>query len=138
METQVTLRAGSKGTKRLVERYGERLICVRYRYDAALKKRYKTVELIIEEVPWGAGQPSVGSAPGRPPVMVGVRVAFAETELRRAVKDAGGRWDPARKLWIIPLGVARRMGLQERLVAVPDSAAARRTPDSGGESGRHR
>ncbi len=27
VETRVTLRPGSKGTKRLVERYGERLIC---------------------------------------------------------------------------------------------------------------
>ena len=29
METGATLRPGQKGTRKLIERYGERLICVR-------------------------------------------------------------------------------------------------------------
>ena len=40
------------GTPKLLARYGEQLVCVRYRYDAARKVRHKTVELIIETVPW--------------------------------------------------------------------------------------
>ena len=41
METRVTLRPGEKGTKALVAEHGDRLICVRYRYDAAARVRYR-------------------------------------------------------------------------------------------------
>jgi len=34
METRVTLKPGSKGTKKLVTQFGERLVCVRYRFPA--------------------------------------------------------------------------------------------------------
>jgi len=47
METRATLRPGQKGTQKLLERYGERLVCVRYRYDAKACRQYKTVELIV-------------------------------------------------------------------------------------------
>jgi hypothetical protein len=33
METRLTLRPGMPGTKKLVARYGDRLVCVRYLYD---------------------------------------------------------------------------------------------------------
>jgi len=48
MHTRWTLFRGLNGTKRLVEQYGDRLVCVRYGYDAERKRRYKTVELIME------------------------------------------------------------------------------------------
>jgi len=40
-----SLKAGDMGTKRLVEKYGARLICVRYRVDEEARRRYITVEL---------------------------------------------------------------------------------------------
>jgi hypothetical protein len=43
------LKPGQPATRRLVNQYGARLVCVRYRYNAAQGKRFKTVELIIEE-----------------------------------------------------------------------------------------
>jgi hypothetical protein len=52
MEARVTVRPGQRGTKKLVRRFGERLICVRYRYDASQRKRFTTVELIVDEAPW--------------------------------------------------------------------------------------
>ena len=52
MRTGLNLKPGDKGTKRLVAEYGERLLCVRYRYDKERGKRLKTVELIVEEVDW--------------------------------------------------------------------------------------
>lgn len=52
MKTRVKLNPGQKGTKRLQEQYGEALVCVRYRYDAARKKQFKTVELIVSERNW--------------------------------------------------------------------------------------
>ena len=52
METRLTLRPGQNGTKKLLERYGERLVRVRYLYDVKTGRRLKTVELIVEAVPW--------------------------------------------------------------------------------------
>jgi hypothetical protein len=52
MQTRLSLRPGQKGTKKLVVEYGDRLVAVRYRYDADRQRRYKTIELIVEESPW--------------------------------------------------------------------------------------
>jgi len=49
MQVLAIRRPGQRGTQKLVTRYGDRLVCVRYRYDAAAGKRYKTVEIIIDE-----------------------------------------------------------------------------------------
>jgi hypothetical protein len=48
MITRLKLKPGQKGTKSLVEKYGDDLVCVRYRYDNASRTRIKTVELILE------------------------------------------------------------------------------------------
>jgi hypothetical protein len=52
MRTRLHLKPGQRGTKRLSEKYGDQLVCVRYRYDDATKKRYKTVELIVDVAEW--------------------------------------------------------------------------------------
>lgn len=52
MKTKLTLKPGQRGTKKLLAKYGDRLICVRYRYDEQAKKRYKTVELIEDKQDW--------------------------------------------------------------------------------------
>lgn len=52
MKVKSTLTPGQKGTKQLTKEYGEQLICVRYRYDSSRLKRYKTVELIVDEQDW--------------------------------------------------------------------------------------
>ena len=49
MKTQTHLKPGQKGTKRLVEKYGDSLLCVRYRYDEIRGIRLKTVEIVVEE-----------------------------------------------------------------------------------------
>ena len=52
MEVKTKLQPGQNGTKALLKEYGDQLVCVRYRYDKAHHKRYKTVELIVEEKDW--------------------------------------------------------------------------------------
>ncbi len=52
MEIRLTLRPGMAGTKKLLARYGERLLCVRYRYDSATGRRVKTAELIVQDIAW--------------------------------------------------------------------------------------
>ena len=45
MSTLKTLKPGQKGTKELLTRFGQSLLCVRYRYDEARREHVKTVEL---------------------------------------------------------------------------------------------
>ena len=52
MKTQLILKPGQKGTKGLTEKYGDALVCVRFRYDAELRQRLKTVELVVERRDW--------------------------------------------------------------------------------------
>ena len=82
---------GQRGTKKRRTQYGDRLVCVRYRYDAKQKKRFKTVELIVEEIAWEPKARRLASD-----TLVRIQVALPEVEARRQVKHAGGRWDPAR------------------------------------------
>lgn len=96
------------GARRWAAEYGERLVCVRYRIDPARQRRITTVELVVDEAP------TLGS------VRVGVRVAWAETELRERVKAAGGKWDTGSRLWMLALSTAQKLGVKDRIV-VADS-----------------
>jgi hypothetical protein len=127
METRVTLRPGDRGTKKLVQEFGQKLLCVRYRYDPVRRMRHKTVELVVESAPWDPVRQSLdgrGGSGGRPPVLVGVRVEYREEELRRRIKAGGGRWLPGQRLWVLPLTLARKLDVAQRAVAVPDAANA--------------
>jgi hypothetical protein len=112
-ETRLTLAPGQNGTKKLLARYGERLVCVRYRYDAGLKVRHKTVELIVETVPW---VPNRRNARREPQDMVAVRIAFSETTLRERIKAAGAIWRPRQRLWEVDWKTVLALGLQGRVV----------------------
>lgn len=111
------LKPGQKGTKKLLAEYGERLICVRYRYDEQRKKRLKTVELLVAERDWEPRQPGFTRHE-----IVGLRVAFAEIELRDRVKQAGGTWNPDRRVWQLRYDRVLALGLKSRIVAEPASS----------------
>ena len=83
-------KGSTRGTRRFQQRYGERLVCVRYRYDEATGKRFTTVELIAEEGTW---------RPYGAQDEVWVQVDWHEKQLREKMKHHGGHWDPERKLW---------------------------------------
>jgi hypothetical protein len=106
------LKPGQDGTKKLVDMYGDRLLFVRYRYDAKQGKRYKTVELIIGESDW---QPDP-----RPDEIVGVRVGYREVELWQRVREAGGRWNREQQLWELSYTQVEMLGLKERMVRDED------------------
>jgi hypothetical protein len=117
------LKPGQKGTKRLLEQYGDRFVCVRYRYDASRRKRFKTDELIVAERDWQPPRPPL--APDRP---ISLRITFAETDLRRRVKQAGGRWNPDERVWQLPHDRAVALGLGGRIVDTAASSSGCRTP----------
>lgn len=100
------LKPGQTGTKQLLEQYGDRLVCVRYRYDAERKKRFKTVELLVAERDWEPPLPRVA-----PDKIVKLRVAFVEAALRDRVKRAGGTWHPEQRIWQLRYDRAVALGL---------------------------
>ena len=113
---RLNLKPGQKGTKQLVAQYGERLVCVRYRYDPGRKKRFKTVEIIVGERDWEPPPPRFADDQ-----IVGVRVAFEEVDVRERVKQAGGTWDRPRRVWQLAYGDAVALGLRHRVIADPAS-----------------
>lgn len=121
METRLTLRPGQDGTKKLVERFGKRLVAVRYRYDAATRRRYKTVELIVEARPWA---PRPRHPRRTPDEIVAVRIGFHETGLRERARNLGGIWRPAQKVWELTWDAVRKLGIADR---VAGSLAAKAT-----------
>jgi hypothetical protein len=110
------LKPGRKGTKQLLAQYGDRLVCVRYRYDAERKKRLKTVELIVAERDWEPPRAQV--APDR---IVGLRVPFGDVAVCARVKQAGGTWNPERRVWHLRYDRVVALGLTSRIV---DEAAS--------------
>ena len=109
MKSHCHLKPGQKGTKRLVEQYGESLLCVRYRYDKTRGVRLKTVEVIVEEKPW---QPPFCFKDGD---IAPVTVAFEETELRARLQRMRAKWDPSLKVWLVPYGLIRGTDLETRI-----------------------
>jgi hypothetical protein len=122
MRVRLHLKPGQKGTKQLLAEYGDRLVCVRYRYDAERGKRFKTVELIVGEKTW-APHPS-----RQDDRIVAIRIAFQETALRDHAKRAGGTWNPDRRLWELPYRQAVRAGLADRIVTTQASTDRCREP----------
>lgn len=104
------LKPGQPETKRLVSQYSQSLLNARYRYDLEQRKRFKTIELIIEESFW---QPPAKPISGDE--IVGIQVGVNEVELQRKVKAAGGKWNYNRKVWEIRYGEVVRLGLMDRL-----------------------
>ena len=102
------LKPGPKGTKHLAAQYGDRLVCVRYRYDAARKKRIKTVELVVAESDW---KPRFA-----PDEIVALRVAYPDVATRRRVKQAGATWNSDRTVWQLRYDRVVALGLRRRIV----------------------
>lgn len=111
MITRLKLKPGQKGTKRLQAEHGDALVCVRYRYDAARRKRIKTVELIVEEKDWEPSLPKFGEND-----LVPVCIGYMEKELQEIARAAKGRWDPEAKVWRIRYGKVKGTVLEKHII----------------------
>ena len=97
---------GRLGALKFSRKYGNALVCVRYRLDADGLHRYTTVDLIIDRVP----------IVKRVDRIIGVCILYEETPLQSAVRTSGATWDKPAKLWHMPYRVGLRLGLQDRIV----------------------
>lgn len=102
---------GDPGTKKWIKKYGNQLICIRYKYDRIRKMKIKTIELIVEkkeiknlktQIPWNK--------------IVKIRIKYGETNLGILVKQAGGKWNAQEKVWELKYGEVKTLGLIHRLV----------------------
>ena len=123
MITRLKLKPGQKGTKALVEKYGDALVCVRYRYDEARRTRIKTVELIVERKELS---PALDNKEDE--TLVPVQIAFRETTLKEMAKMMGGRWDPEVRLWYIPFGKIKGTDLEKHIIL--DASMKNKTSES--------
>ncbi len=121
MIAKATLRPGQNGTKHLVEKYGDRLLCVRYRYDPKTKKRFTTVELIEAEAAWIEERPVSTANRSNETRRLGVRIEFTETDLREKAKHLGAIWRPRQKLWEMSYEDVVALGLEHRVNILEDA-----------------
>lgn len=96
MKTRLILRPGQPGTKRLAEKYGDALLCIRFKYDAKSRQRLKTVELIEERANWTPPEPHYA-----PDALVPLCIEGYDLHARAQAKAAGGRWDPEKRRWFV-------------------------------------
>jgi hypothetical protein len=122
MITRLKLKPGQKGTKALVQKYGDALVCIRYRYDETTRTRLKTVELIIEkkELPTSKRQKGPDST------LVPVTIPYGERELGRMAKALGGKWDSDVKLWYIPKGKVQGTELEKHIILDKENKMGRK------------
>ena len=111
MRTRLTLQPNQDGAKELHDQYGDRLVCVRYRYDEVKKERWKTVELIVDKRAWEPPLPR-----WQADTVVALQVAASEREVRQQVKTAGGKWNPKEVVWELPYGQVVALRLTSRII----------------------
>lgn len=110
MKTRLTLKPGQKGTKQLSEKYGDALLCIRFRYDEKTGKRFKTVELIVERTNWDPPPPKY-----RPETVVPLKIDVTDISMRTKAKAAGGRWAPDKLLWYVRYGAIAGTSLEKHI-----------------------
>lgn len=115
LRTRLTLQPGRPGTKRLLDEYGDRLVCVRYRYDDVRRRRLKTVELVVEDVPWLSRDTETSA--------VELSIEQSDAALRAEVREHGGLWQPDTRTWRVPYATAVALGLESRIVTTAEARA---------------
>lgn len=107
MEISKTLQPGDMGTKQYLNKYGNKLVCVRYRIDRRTQKRYTTIELVVNEREIISQHRTI---------IAWVKIHYRETELRQSIRENGGRWLVNEKVWAISYDIASKLGLKNRIV----------------------
>ncbi|MCK5147165.1 hypothetical protein KAR48_10450 [bacterium] len=109
--TKNVRRPGEPGTIKLQRIYGDDLVCVRYKYDYKKKKRYKTIELLVDEKDW---EPC--STDQYCYKRVYIKIGSHEMELQKNIKAAGAIWNAEKKAWKLAVQVVRDMDIEDRIV----------------------
>ncbi len=126
MRVRLVRRPGQHGTKAYVTQYGERLICVRYRYDEATQKRYKTIEIIVDEQPWVPKKAKPSMRKLAADTLVGVRLDRTDRTNYHHLWRMGALWDPKLGVWHLRYDEAIALGLTDRIIGTIEALSAGR------------
>ena len=108
MQVTKKLAPDQPGAKKLAQRFGEQLLCVRYRQDTEAGRRYTTVELVVDEGPMPIDK--------RTPSVVHLRVDYDERALQQAIRQQGGIWDRKLRVWRVQRDAVLSLQLQNRVL----------------------
>ncbi len=100
-----TLRPPHHGTLKLLRRYGDALLCVRYREDLAGRRRCTTIELVIDE---GPVQRRLGDRS-----IVYFPMTWPDDEFRHRAWRLGARWSAAHRAWRMSFRAAKALGIAD-------------------------
>lgn len=103
-----TLGPEQTGARKLAQRDGGELLCVRHRLSGDGEQGITTVALIVSVEPMRRRR-SLDAE-------VALRLDFPDREHRAALQRAGARWDSAAKLWRLPCRLAIDLGVQAQIV----------------------
>lgn len=106
-----TIKPGQPGTKNLYDFYGDKLLCVRYRYNYEKMECIKTVELVIE-----TKKMKIRKFKHHPKKIVNIIVRYGEAHLGRLVRQAGGEWNREKKVWQLPYEQVEALDLLDRII----------------------
>lgn len=95
-----------------MNKYGDALVCVRFRYDASTGKRLKTVELIIEQSEW-VPPPSRFTDE----TIIPLRIDVTNLPIRNKAKAVGAKWSPEKQLWFVSHGKVVGTELEKHIYA---------------------
>jgi hypothetical protein len=90
--------------------YGDALLCVRHRRDAAGLRRVITVELVVGTVARRPGQTTLQDHALYP-----VKVQLNERSLKAALKAQRAQWDPESACWYVRGITIRQLHLEDRI-----------------------
>lgn len=113
MDVIKTVSAGAPGTKKYLRKFGDRLVCVRYRKEKNSNRRFTTVELIVDE---NTVFPNLFRRQPHPSKIVSLRIGFDEYELRQKIKQQGAKWSPEQKTWKLAWQDVVSLGLEDRVI----------------------
>ena len=102
-----TIQADGKGAARHARRYGDSLVCVRYRLSPDGHERLTTVELVVDRSP----------VQKRTDPVVFVKIYASERALVNAAKHKGAMYNAKSRLWRMNRSEAMAMGLKDRIAA---------------------
>ena len=111
MITKRTLYPGQPGAKKWIKKYGQNLLCVRYKYDQNTQKKMITVELVADMQEWHKDLRRIPKNK-----IVPLKIKFGEVDLGIRVRALGGTWNREKKVWELPFGVVQALGLTDRIV----------------------
>lgn len=116
MEVIKTMPAGTPGTLRYLNAWQDQLIAVRYRKDTDNQRLITTIEIVVDHRPLTPSVKHQAKLAAKNRAEVAVKIEYSEMELREKLKKHGARWDKRKRLWVLPYGDAKALGISSRIV----------------------